>query len=86
MIVSYGGHGGGKCNAQLREVLNGVDMIVTKQSVELAFPSKDALVSAATEGKLKIDATSPTNAWKQEQKLIVTAYGQLVDLLGSSRV
>ncbi|WP_244540204.1 NADPH-dependent FMN reductase [Kaistia soli] len=29
LIVTYGGHGGGKCGAQLREVLGGLDVILT---------------------------------------------------------
>jgi NAD(P)H-dependent FMN reductase len=41
MIVSYGGDGGGKCDAQLRQVLCAVNMIPTKNNVELSFPSRD---------------------------------------------
>ena len=37
LVVSYGGHGGGKANGQLREVLRGVRMHVCEKGVELGF-------------------------------------------------
>jgi len=39
LLVTYGGHGGNKCAAQLREVLGGgLKMEVLKKSLEIALP------------------------------------------------
>src|ERR1700761_4778443 len=38
MIVTYGGHGGGKCAEQLRSVLEGIRMLQTPSHVELKYP------------------------------------------------
>ncbi|KAI1608417.1 putative NADPH-dependent FMN reductase [Exophiala viscosa] len=48
LVVSYGGHGGGKAAVQLQQVLQGVDMKVVKETVGLTFPDRAALVKAAT--------------------------------------
>jgi NAD(P)H-dependent FMN reductase len=50
-IVSYGGHGGGKCGAQLLEVLNGLKLRMVATRPELPLPR--ALIEANTG---KIDA------------------------------
>ncbi|KAK4232854.1 flavoprotein-like protein [Achaetomium macrosporum] len=47
-IVTYGGHGGDKCAAQLRTVLGGgLRMRVVEPVVCLAFPSREVLLRAA---------------------------------------
>ncbi len=38
VIVSYGGHGGGKCGAQLREVLAGLKLRTVATCPELTLP------------------------------------------------
>ena len=44
MIVSYGGHGGGKCAAQLRQVLDGLEMrtVATMPGLRLARDAIEA--------------------------------------------
>lgn len=37
-IVTYGGHGGEKCNAQLRQVLGGLKMKIVEQNVCITLP------------------------------------------------
>ena len=44
MIVSYGGHGGDKCAAQLRQVCEGLHMALIPTSVGLTLPR--ALIEA----------------------------------------
>lgn len=78
MIVTYGGHGGSKCNAQLREVLEGLKMTVVSTSVELTFPSKEILYSAATGQYLALDAKDDKGTWNGERKTILAAYQELV--------
>ena len=84
MIVSYGGHGGGKCNAQLRQVLCGVHMIPTKRSIELSFPGKEFMVKAARGKPLELDGTSGRGVWNAEQKNISEAFAELMDLLSTN--
>lgn len=48
MVVSYGGHGGGKAATQLQQVLHGLGMKVVEETVGLMFPDRSFLVEAAT--------------------------------------
>lgn len=84
MIVSYGGKGGGRCAAQLRQVLCGVRMIPTQKSVELAFPGRDILLQAASGHDLKLDGTSSSGIWSDQRKNIISAYSELVKLMSSN--
>lgn len=43
LIVSYGAHGGDKCAAQLRQVLNALSMLVTQHHVELTLTAEQIL-------------------------------------------
>jgi len=79
MIVSYGGHGGGKGAAQLRQVLNGVRMQVPETMPALAFPSKKELVLAAT-GK-SLNLLEEGSIWEAEKESIRKAFEELVPLL-----
>lgn len=47
MIVSYGGHGGGKAAAQLKQVLEAVRMKPSSLMPGLKFPSRDVHEKAA---------------------------------------
>lgn len=40
MIATYGGHGGGKCYEQLRQVLTGLKMQVIDESVQISLPAE----------------------------------------------
>ena len=37
-VVTYGGHGGGKCGAQLRQVLDGLHMRVVSEELAITLP------------------------------------------------
>lgn len=85
MIVSYGGHGGGKCNRQLREVLMGVRMAVTATSVELSFPEKEFLKKAAGGKDLELDGNATEGTWiGMEREQITKAYGELIEIVGAA--
>lgn len=80
MIVSYGGHGGDKCNAQLRQVLTGIKMPVTQRSVHLTFPGRDVTAKACRGENLNLDVSAKTGMWIAEQKNIRDAYDELVSM------
>lgn len=80
MVVSYGGHGGGKCNKQLREVLQGVRMTPTSKNVELAFPGREQLVQAMQGKELDLDGVSGTGIWSEKRDDIAAAYAELLQL------
>lgn len=84
MIVSYGGHGGGKANGQLRQVLGAINMIPVKQSVELTFPSRDFMKKAAYGKELELDGSNEKGVWSAERKQIAAAFAELMELLGAS--
>ncbi len=58
LVVSYGGHGGGKAAAQLQQVLQGLDMQVVKDFVGLKFPDRPFLVKAARGHELGLQAAT----------------------------
>ncbi|KFX95449.1 hypothetical protein V490_03863 [Pseudogymnoascus sp. VKM F-3557] len=76
MIVSYGGHGGGKANAQLKQVLQGVDMRPIEKTVELAFPNRGILVKAAR--GVDLELTSGGGTWSAKRGSIIEAYKELL--------
>jgi NAD(P)H-dependent FMN reductase len=87
-VVSYGGHGGGKCNQQLREVLAGVRMRVIGKGVELAFPGREVLVKAAGGedigcGNANGEGEEVVGIWLEERKGIEEAYREILGVLES---
>ncbi|KAK0109658.1 hypothetical protein ONS95_002339 [Cadophora gregata] len=65
MIVSYGGHGGGKAAAQLRQVLEGgLKMRVVEKMPALAFPNKEATAQAFRGEEMKL----PDGVWEKESE------------------
>ena len=40
VVVTYGGHGGGKCGEQLRQVLSGLKMKVIERVISITLPSE----------------------------------------------
>lgn len=78
MIVSYGGHGGGKSAGQLRQVLDGVHMNTAETMPALAFPSKEAHAQAMFKGELLRE--EGTELWKEQKKDIVKAFEELLAL------
>ncbi|WVF73010.1 hypothetical protein IAT40_007828 [Kwoniella sp. CBS 6097] len=82
MIVTYGGHGGGKCGAQLRQVLSGVGMVTTSRNVELSFGSKGKTIYAASGNDLELDGVNGTGLWGGlEREEIIELYRDLIALL-----
>jgi NAD(P)H-dependent FMN reductase len=82
-VVSYGGHGGGKCNRQLREVLEGVNMVVDAGGaggVELRFPGREVLGKAARGEDIGLNKEEVV-FWKEEAVAIGVAYEGLLRVL-----
>ncbi|KAB8071260.1 flavo protein-like protein [Aspergillus leporis] len=75
MIVSYGGHGGGKAAEQLKQVLQGVRMRPVERTVGLTFPSKESLMMAAEGRELDL------SFWEKERKKVVGVFVDMVELL-----
>ncbi|PLB49799.1 hypothetical protein P170DRAFT_437288 [Aspergillus steynii IBT 23096] len=75
LIVSYGGHGGGKAAAQLRQVLQGLRMTPVERMVLLAFPDRDVLMKGAEGGDLGL--TGEGTFWAREKEDITAAFGEL---------
>lgn len=49
MIVTYGGHGGHKCYAQLKQVLDGLNMKVAEKGVLVQYPSKTQIINGVSD-------------------------------------
>ncbi|SCV02003.1 LAMI_0G15126g1_1 [Lachancea mirantina] len=89
LVVSYGGHGGSKCNAQLTEVLQGVKMIPVEGGVQLAFPDRETLVKAVQGAEIAMaanDSDSGAAIWSEERKTIAEAFQKLLDTIMSTKV
>ncbi|CCK71798.1 flavin-dependent quinone reductase KNAG_0H03840 [Huiozyma naganishii CBS 8797] len=54
-VVTYGSHGGDKCNEQLTQVLTGIGLEVTSKTVQLSFPNRDILFKAAQGENINIE-------------------------------
>lgn len=46
LVITYGGHGGGKCAQQLKQVLEGLHMKVVEENVEITLP-REVIQTAA---------------------------------------
>ncbi|TVY19766.1 NAD(P)H-dependent FMN reductase C4B3.06c [Lachnellula arida] len=80
MVVSYGGHGGGKAAGQLKQVLQGLRMRVLDNMPALTFPGHDAVV-AATKGE---DIGIGEGVWDGERDGIRRAGEELLGLLAEA--
>lgn len=78
MIVSYGGHGGGKAAAQLKQILQAVRMEVVEKMPALTFLDRKHQATAAYGKDLGLDAHAEDGTWKSEQGEIVDAFADLV--------
>lgn len=79
MIVSYGGHGGGKAATQLKEVLNGCRMRPLERMPALTFPSRD-VTALASKGE-RVEIGGKGGIWAGEREGIRVAFAELVALL-----
>lgn len=78
MIVTYGGHGGDKCSAQLNEVLTGMKLQPISNRVQMKYPSMEFGVKKCFPGEdLGLDATSDESVWADERPNIVAAFEEL---------
>lgn len=82
LIVSYGGHGGGKAAAQLHQVLQGVRMSPMDRRISLTFPDKPTVIRAATGEDLEL--AKDGGLWAEECEGIREAFGELVQLAAVS--
>lgn len=82
MVVSYGGHGGGKCSAAMQVVLGGgLRMKVVDKTVNLSFPSRDVLHTAAVGNDLGLDAGSDSSMWAGERSQIIDVWEEMEQLV-----
>ncbi|GKZ33815.1 hypothetical protein AbraIFM66950_003899 [Aspergillus brasiliensis] len=79
LVVSYGGHGGGKAAGQLREVLQGVRMRPLERMVQLRFPERKEVERAAKGEDLGLDGEG--GYWVGEREGIKVAFGELIAAL-----
>ncbi|TVY36272.1 NAD(P)H-dependent FMN reductase [Lachnellula occidentalis] len=77
MVVSYGGHGGGKAAEQLKQVLQGLRMRVLESMPALTFAGHDAVI-AATRGE---DLGLGEGVWDGEREGIRRVGEELLELL-----
>jgi NAD(P)H-dependent FMN reductase len=76
LIVTYGGHGGGKCAAQLREVLDGLKMI--------PVPTMPGLVLARARIEANAGHVEPAVEFAQHRPALEQAFTELAAALRPS--
>ena len=82
MTITYGGHGGDKCDTALRVVLGGgIDMRLVEKRVNLAFEGRDMLVAAARGKQLGLDGEKEDGKWSSQRDGILEAWREMVKLL-----
>lgn len=93
MIVSYGGHGGVKAAAQLKQVLEGVRMRVVGTMPALTFPDKGftmrackgedvGLLADGEDVGLLAGGEGEKRIWEDEKEGIWKGFEELMGLLG----
>lgn len=87
MIVSYGGHGGGRSAEQLKQVLAAVKMRVLEKTVPLMFPKMGEdgreFTKRAFRGEdLELVTQSGEGVWVKEMEDVKACFGTLVEMLG----
>ena len=79
MVVSYGGHGGGKAAAQLRQVLLGVRMRVGEVMPALTFPNRETM-GKANKGEM-LPLSGEGAMWESEREAVAKAFEEVMALL-----
>ncbi|EXJ67156.1 uncharacterized protein A1O5_09803 [Cladophialophora psammophila CBS 110553] len=81
MVVSYGGHGGGQCAGQLKQVLGAVRMKVVQKSVGLTFPGpgREFLAKAARGDDLGL--VMGEGLWAKEAEEVKEVFDELLKIL-----
>ena len=78
LVVSYGGHGGGKAAAALLESCKAMHMTTLEETVQLPLVPRDRLEKAMKDGELQGDEET---FWKDQLDRIPGLLDKLVDLL-----
>jgi NAD(P)H-dependent FMN reductase len=76
LIVTYGGHGGGKCAAQLRQVLDGLDMATVPTMPGLVLPRHRIEANAGE--------VEPAAEFVQHRPVLEKAFAELAAALSPS--
>jgi len=74
-IVTYGGHGGGRCATQLREVLTGLELRLA--------PTMPALVLSAEQVRLNSGSIDAATAFSTHEAAVQAVLRELHDIAGS---
>lgn len=79
MVVSYGGHGGGKAAEALRTVLLGLKMKTPEKTVNLSFPHRGFRDKCFAGEELGLDGGE--EVWEGEKRSVVDVWEEMVRLL-----
>lgn len=80
MVVSYGGHGGGRAAEALAVVLQGLKMKTPGRTVNLSFPDREFTGKCFLGGDLGLQEEG-NNVWAKERDDIVVVWEEMVKLL-----
>lgn len=80
MIVSYGGHGGGRAAEALRVVLQGLKMKTPEKTVNLSFPDRKFSGKCFLGGELGLQENGNT-VWVEDRENIVAVWDEMVKFL-----
>jgi NAD(P)H-dependent FMN reductase len=87
VVVTYGGHGGGKCGEAMQVVLGGgLNMRVVEPVVGLAFPGRSFLVKAAKGEHLGLEDAAADTIWVEERAAILTAWEAMLAELAKGKI
>lgn len=78
IIVTYGGHGGHQCAAQLKTVLGAIGVRVGEKMVGMAFPSPEFRSKSFKGEDLGLDASNDEGPWAEHKGSIVAAWDELL--------
>ncbi|KAK5057712.1 hypothetical protein LTR84_011713 [Exophiala bonariae] len=81
LVVSYGGHGGGKAAAQLQGVLGGIGMKVVEKAPPLTFIDREQVGKAFRGEDLGLEGEAGRSLWVKEREDVGVAWEQFLGLL-----
>jgi NAD(P)H-dependent FMN reductase len=81
MVVSYGGHGGGRAAEALRIVLLGLKMKTPETTVNLGFPGKEFRDKCFAGEELGLDGENGKGTWEKEKEEIWGVWEEMIKLL-----
>ncbi|KAF3764424.1 hypothetical protein M406DRAFT_356543 [Cryphonectria parasitica EP155] len=80
MVVSYGGHGGGRAAEALRTVCQGLKMGVVEKTVNMSFPDRDFGGKCYVGGDLGL-AEEGSKVWEKEKEDILAVWDEMANKL-----